>query len=113
MAGSDLLELTDAGLYCAQGDFHIDPWRPVARAVITHAHSDHARVGSERYLSTPKGRLVLLNRMGPQAAVETLAYGEPITLGGTQLSLHPAGHLLGSAQVRVEHKGEVWVVSGD
>jgi len=113
MPRPDLLTLTAGGLYCPQGDFYVDPWEPVERAVITHAHSDHARPGSQRYLTTPQGQAVLQHRMGAEAAIETLAYGEPLNLGGVQLSLHPAGHLLGSAQVRIEHQGEVWVVSGD
>jgi putative mRNA 3-end processing factor len=109
----DLLRLTPSGLYCAAGDFYIDPWQPVERAVITHAHADHARPGSQRYLTTPTGAPVLAPRLDPGASIRTLAYGERLTLHDVTLSLHPAGHLLGSAQVRVEHKGEVWVVSGD
>lgn len=108
-----LISLTDRGLYCDQGDFYIDPWRPVPRAVITHAHGDHARSGSERYLTTQQGRHVLQTRMGAIALIDTLEYGQELTLGSVRLSLHPAGHILGSAQVRIEHQGEVWVVSGD
>src|SRR5690606_20927535 len=108
-----LLQVTERGLYCAAGDFYIDPWQPVKRAVITHAHADHARPGSQRYLTTPSGALLLRLRVGPVPRIVTQPYGEPLTLNGVQLSLHPAGHLLGSAQVRVEHRGEVWVVSGD
>ena len=103
---------TSAGLYCEAGGFHIDPWLPVERAVITHAHGDHARPGSAAYLCASPGLAVLQRRL-PDARIETLAYGEPITLGGARVSFHPAGHILGSAQVRVEHRGEVWVVSGD
>ena len=103
---------TAAGLYCEAGGFHIDPWLPVERAVITHAHSDHARPGSSAYLCVDAARTVLQRRL-PDAAIETLGYGEPRTLGDARLSFHPAGHILGSAQVRVEHRGEVWVVSGD
>ena len=113
MPGSDLLTLTPKGLYCPPGNFYVDPWEPVDRAVITHAHSDHARPGSRRYLTTPQGRLVLQHRMGQDAQIDALGYGELLSLDGVQLSLHPAGHLLGSAQVRIEHQGEVWVVSGD
>lgn len=113
MARCDLLTLTPGGLYCPLGDFYVDPWLPVPRAVITHAHADHARPGSGRYLTTPEGRSVLQHRMGPDAIVDTLPYGESLSLGGVQVSLHPAGHVLGSAQVRIEHQGEVWVVSGD
>lgn len=109
----DLITPRPSGLYCAAGDFHIDPWRPVPRAVISHAHSDHARSGCKAYLCTDVGRDILAERVGKSALIETLPYGQPTTLGDTRVSLHPAGHILGSAQVRVEHKGEVWVVSGD
>jgi putative mRNA 3-end processing factor len=109
----NLISVTDRGLYCEEGDFYIDPWKPVPRAVITHAHSDHARRGSERYLTTSQGLHVLATRMDAGAVIDTVAYGEVLNLGGVKLSLHPAGHILGSAQVRVESRGEVWVVSGD
>lgn len=108
-----LVRETSAGLYCEVGDFYIDPWQAVPRAVITHAHGDHARWGSDKYLTTIDGRHVLRARMGTQANIETIDYGETISLNGVRVSLHPAGHVLGSAQIRVEHKGEVWVVSGD
>lgn len=108
-----LITETPSGLYCPRGDFYIDPWRPVPRAVITHAHGDHARWGHEQYLTAADGEHVLRARMGPQANIATLKYGESLRLGDVQLSLHPAGHVLGSAQVRLELAGEVWVVSGD
>jgi putative mRNA 3-end processing factor len=108
-----LVSDTAKGLYCDVGDFYIDPWQPVPRAVITHAHGDHARWGHEKYLTTTDGRHVLRARMGPQANIETLAYGESLLLNGVRVSFHPAGHVLGSAQVRLEYQGEVWVVSGD
>jgi putative mRNA 3-end processing factor len=108
-----LLQVTERGLYCAAGDFYIDPWQPVTRAVITHAHSDHARPGSKRYLTTPTGAHMLRLRVDPTARIVAQPFGEPLNLNGVRLSLHPAGHMLGSAQVRVEHRGEVWVVSGD
>jgi len=107
------LELTDNGLYCPAGDFHVDPWRPVERAVVTHAHADHARPGSRRYLCATPGKQVLAHRMQKGAAIDTLAYGERQTIGDATLSLHPAGHLLGSAQVRIEVGGHVTVVTGD
>jgi putative mRNA 3-end processing factor len=103
---------TAAGLYCPAGGFHIDPWKPVDRAVITHAHSDHARRGSAAYLATRGSEHVLRIRLG-DIRLDTLDYGEPVALGGVRVSLHPAGHVLGSAQVRIERNGEVWVVSGD
>lgn len=108
-----LLELTDAGLYCPAGQFHIDPWRPVDRAVVTHAHADHLRWGSKHYLVTKAGETVTRTRLGPNSAIQTAEYGESVSVNGVSVSFHPAGHLLGSGQVRVEHRGEVWVVSGD
>lgn len=113
MTTPDLLQLTDHGLYCPEGDFYIDPWQGVERAVITHAHADHARPGSRHYLTARPGEQVLRLRLGPEPAVQAVEYGEPVTLNGVRVSLHPAGHILGSAQVRVEARGEVWVVSGD
>ncbi|RZA12370.1 MAG: ligase-associated DNA damage response exonuclease, partial [Lysobacteraceae bacterium] len=108
----DLVTLRPEGLYCAAGDFFIDPWKPVERAVITHAHSDHARVGHAHYLAHSQSAGILRQRLGP-ITLQTLAYGETIDHHGVRLSLHPAGHVLGSAQVRLEHAGEVWVASGD
>jgi len=108
-----LLQLTGNGLYCAAGDFYIDPWRPVDRAVITHAHSDHACAGSRAYIAARPGEALLRARVGGEAAIQALDYGEPLALNGVRVSLHPAGHILGSAQVRIECGGEVWVVSGD
>ncbi len=108
-----LLHVTEDGLYCAAGDFHIDPWRPVDFAVTTHAHSDHARAGSRYYLTSEPGRQVLQERLGPDARIEGLPYGTTLVRNGVTISLHSAGHVLGSSQVRVEHRGEVWVVSGD
>jgi putative mRNA 3-end processing factor len=110
---SSLLQLTEAGLYCAEGDFYVDPWAPVNRAVITHAHADHAAPGSTQYLTTRAGQPVLQARLGTDAAISTLEYGQQLTVGSVVVSLHPAGHILGSAQVRIEHHGEVVVVSGD
>ncbi len=108
-----LLELTDKGLYCAAGDFYIDPWRAVDRAVLTHAHADHARYGSRFYLAHRSSASVLRLRLGKDIPLQTLEYNEPLYLQGVRVSLHPAGHIPGSAQVRVECKGEVWVASGD
>jgi putative mRNA 3-end processing factor len=85
----------------------------VDRAVITHAHADHARFGSRHYLTAKGGESVLTLRLSSEASIQALDYGETIALDGVHLSLHPAGHILGSAQVRIEHRGEVWVVSGD
>ncbi|MEO5733642.1 MAG: ligase-associated DNA damage response exonuclease, partial [Rubrivivax sp.] len=109
----DLIVQTAQGLYCPPGDFHIDPWRPVARAVVTHAHADHARRGHGAYLATAISEGVLRARLGADIALQGLAYGESVMLNGVRISLHPAGHVLGSAQVRVEYRGRVWVASGD
>jgi putative mRNA 3-end processing factor len=109
---ADLVVLRPEGLYCPAGDFHIDPWRPVERAVITHAHADHARPGHAHYLCSAEGSGLLRARLG-DVRVQPLAWGERVEHGGVRLSLHPAGHVLGSAQVRLEHRGQVWVASGD
>ena len=109
----DLVTARPEGLYCPAGDFYIDPWRPVQRAVITHGHSDHARAGSAHYLASASGAGILRHRLGADITLDTLAYGETVSHHGVKLSLHPAGHVLGSAQVRLEFGGEVWVVSGD
>jgi putative mRNA 3-end processing factor len=108
-----LLTLTGRGLYCEPGDFYVDPWEPVDRAVITHAHGDHATWGSRAYLTSDAGVGVLRARMGPDAGITGVPYGDTVRLNEVTLSLHPAGHILGSAQVRIVHRGEVWVVSGD
>ena len=108
-----LLRLAERGMYCEAGDFYIDPWLPVERAVITHGHGDHARWGSDRYLASREGEGVLRTRLGPSAKIRAVDWGEPVDVNGVRVSLHPAGHILGSAQIRVEHRGEVWVASGD
>ncbi len=109
----DIIQMTQKGLYCTEGDFYIDPWQPVKKAVITHAHADHARWGSQSYLCACEGKNILRARLGNHAAIETLNYGELKRVNGVVLSLHPAGHILGSAQVRIERFGQVVVVSGD
>ena len=108
----DLIVQRPEGLYCPPGDFYIDPWRPVARAVVTHAHADHARRGHAHYLAAAPAEGVLRARLG-DITLQTLRYGEGIDHFGVRVSLHPAGHVLGSAQVRLEHGGQVWVASGD
>ena len=112
MSDTDLVVQRKEGLYCPPGDFYIDPWRPVDRAVITHAHGDHSRRGNAHYLAAALAEGVLRTRLG-EIDLQTLAYGEVIDHFGVRLSLHPAGHVLGSAQVRLEHEGRVWVASGD
>ena len=108
-----LIQFTDKGLYCAQGGFYIDPWRGVDRAIITHAHSDHARWGSRQYLCHHHCKPLLQLRLGLQTAIESVGWNEPLYLNGVRVSLHPAGHIIGSSQVRVEYRGEVWVITGD
>jgi putative mRNA 3-end processing factor len=108
----DLVVLRPEGLYCPPGDFYVDPWRPVDRAVITHAHSDHARIGHRHYLAAAPGEGVLRTRLGA-IDLQVLPYGESVVHNGVRVSLHPAGHVLGSAQIRVEYQGRVWVASGD
>jgi putative mRNA 3-end processing factor len=108
----DLVVSRPEGLYCPPGGFYIDPWRPVERAVITHAHADHARRGHGAYLATAVSEGVLRSRLGA-ISLQGLAYGETVQVGPVRVSLHPAGHVLGSAQVRLEYRGRVWVASGD
>jgi putative mRNA 3-end processing factor len=107
-----LLTFTKSGIYCAQGDFYIDPTRNVKNAVITHGHADHARIGNEQYLCVDSCKPILLHRLG-KINVSTLPYGVATTMNDVKVSFYPAGHIIGSAQVKVEYKGEVWVVSGD
>ena len=108
-----MLELSPKGLYCRAGDFYIDPSGKVERAVITHAHSDHARRGSALYYSTKSGESLLRVRLGKNISVAPYSFGEKFQIGPVTVSFHPAGHILGSAQVRLEYQGEVWVSSGD
>ena len=110
---ADLVTVTDQGLYCPRGGFYVDPRRPVERAVITHAHGDHARPGSRHYHAARSGAGLLRRRLGDDCDLIEHAFGAPFQLGDAILSLHPASHVLGSAQVRIEIDGEVWVVSGD
>ncbi|GLO78896.1 ligase-associated DNA damage response exonuclease [Sulfitobacter pontiacus] len=112
MAKQPVLTFNENGIYCPAGDFYIDPWRPVDRALITHGHSDHARWGMNRYLATDIALPVMRHRLG-EITADGIAYGEVRQIGGAQVSFHPAGHVPGSAQIRVEVDGEVWVASGD
>ncbi|RFS24644.1 ligase-associated DNA damage response exonuclease [Chitinophaga silvatica] len=108
-----LLEFTDKGIYCSAGDFYIDPWQPVKRAVITHAHADHARYGNQYYLCEHATVPLLKLRLGSDIKVQGVAYHETVIINGVTLSLIPAGHMIGSAQIKVDYGGEVWVASGD
>lgn len=112
MTRDPVLTFSERGIYCPAGDFFIDPWRPVNRALITHGHADHARPGNSRYLATEAAAPVLRYRLG-QIDLQTTRYNKPLQIGNASVSFHPAGHVPGSAQIRVEVDGEVWVVSGD
>ena len=108
-----LIEVNDAGIYCPIGDFYVDPWTSVARAVVTHGHRDHLVRDCDRYICTQKSLPILRQRLGEQPSVQALPFGVPQIVQGVRLSLHPAGHILGSAQVRLEYRGQVVVVTGD
>lgn len=110
---SQLLQFTSSGIYCPDAGIYIDPWKPVDRAIITHAHSDHARFGNKHYLAHKDSEAILRLRLGDDISLQTLTYNEPLMINRIKFSLHPAGHIIGSAQVRVERNGEVWVASGD
>ncbi|MFN2458167.1 MAG: ligase-associated DNA damage response exonuclease [Chitinophagaceae bacterium] len=107
-----LIEFSECGLYCRPGDFYIDPWKPVEKAIITHAHSDHARWGSKFYLCHHLTKPLLQLRLGTNN-FQSIGWGETIYINGVRITLHPAGHIIGSSQIRVEYNGEVWVISGD
>ncbi len=107
-----LLEFTDKGIYCAPADVYIDPWKPVERALITHGHAGHSRPGHKHYLCAETAKPVIRYRLG-EVPIQTIRFGETIAHNGVSFSFHPAGHILGSAQIRVEYRGEIWVVSGD
>jgi putative mRNA 3-end processing factor len=115
MRADDLILPTPEGLYVPEGGFYIDPMRVVERAVVTHAHGDHAKAGAGSYLTSARGEHVLRARVGTRAEIQTLAWGERKTIGGVTVSLHPSGHVLGACQVRLEPRGggRVTVVSGD
>ena len=107
-----LIDFTNKGLYCSAGDFYIDPWKPVNKAIITHAHSDHSRLGNNSYLCHTASLPLLKLRLG-DVAVDSASWNETININGVKISLHPAGHIIGSSQIRIEHNNETWVVSGD
>ena len=108
-----LLQLDGSGLWCPRGGFHIDPWRPVPRALITHAHGDHARWGMGSYTCGEGSVGLLKRRVGQDSTILEVKRGDKIRIGEVDVSFHPAGHVLGSSQIRVEHDGQVWVCSGD
>jgi putative mRNA 3-end processing factor len=108
-----LIEFTKNGIYCPIADVYIDPWKPVKKALITHGHSDHARYGSKHYIATRNAVPVIKHRLGSHIDIAGVDYGENILVNGVNFSFHPAGHIIGSAQIRVENRGEIWVISGD
>ena len=108
-----LLNFTSRGIYCAQADVYIDPSRAVDKAIITHGHSDHASPGSKQYMCSDNTVPALRVRLGKRCNVQGVPYGQSFLVNGVKFSFHPAGHIVGSAQVRVEYKGEIWVVTGD
>ena len=108
-----MLELHEKGLYCERANIYIDPWAPVERAIITHAHADHARAGMKHYLAHPYSEEVMRLRLGQDISFQALGYNQKLSINGVDISFHPAGHIPGSAQIRLAYKGDVWVVSGD
>lgn len=107
-----LISFTDRGIYCARADVYIDPWKPVRRALITHGHSDHSRWGHKKYVATHASIPVIKYRLG-EIKISGINFGEAFMVNGVKISFHPAGHIIGSAQIRLEYKGEIWVISGD
>ena len=112
MTNKGLLVHTALGLYCPKADVYLDPWKPVKKAILSHGHADHARWGSSSYLCTPTAAPVIKYRLG-DINLETLPFGEEKLINGVSFSFHPAGHILGSAQIKVSYKGEIVVFSGD
>ncbi len=108
-----LLKFTEKGIFCEQANVYIDPWRAVDKAIITHGHSDHAKAGHQHYLCHQNSVNVLKLRLGKKINIQKVDFGEEMLINGVKISLHPAGHIIGSAQVRLEYKGQIWVVSGD
>lgn len=113
MAAQDLVILRPEGLFCPAGNFFIDPWRPVERAVLTHAHADHARSGHRHILCAQRGLPVFRSRLGPDVSLQGLAFRQSLRLNDAVVSLHPASHVLGASQIRIQQGSSVWVVSGD
>lgn len=112
MTNKPLLEFNDKGIYCAQADVYIDAWKPVDKCIITHGHADHSRWGHQKYITHKMNVPIISHRLG-EINVSGVEWDETITINGVKFSLHPAGHIVASSQVRVEYKGEVWVFTGD
>ncbi|WP_405267877.1 ligase-associated DNA damage response exonuclease [Cellulophaga sp. Ld12] len=107
-----LLQFTDKGIYCSVAKVYLDPWKPVDKAIITHGHADHSRYGHKSYITHHRNVPIISHRLG-EINVSGVAWGQTFTINNVKFSLHPAGHIIGSSQIRVEHKGEVWVFTGD
>lgn len=108
-----MIQFTNKGIYCTAGQFYIDPWKPVNKALITHGHSDHATYGHTAYVGTKDSEPIIKHRLGQMINYHGVCYGEALNINGVKVSFHPAGHVIGSAQIRLEYQGEIWVVSGD
>lgn len=109
----DLLQFTDRGIYCERAGVFLDPWKPVDKAIISHGHSDHAYSGHKNYLCTTEALPVIRHRLYLQDNIQGIPYGQSVVINGVRFSFHPAGHIPGSAQIRVEYNDDVWVFSGD
>ncbi|MBE8714959.1 ligase-associated DNA damage response exonuclease [Sphingobacterium hungaricum] len=108
-----LLTVNQKGLYCKQADVYLDPWKPVDTALISHGHSDHMRWGMKNYICQEQTVPILNLRIGAENNVRAVAYNDPFEINGVKISFHPAGHIIGSSQIRLEYEGEVWVFTGD
>ncbi|MEM6892965.1 MAG: ligase-associated DNA damage response exonuclease [Bacteroidota bacterium] len=107
-----LLQFTNKGIYCEPADVYLDPWRPVDKAIISHGHADHSRWGHKKYITHHRNVPIVRHRLG-KVVITGKEWGETFTINGVKFSFHPAGHIVGSSQIRVEHQGEVWVFTGD
>lgn len=108
-----IIRFTNKGIYCIPGKFYLDPWYPVENAIISHGHADHAKWGMKHYLCHNDSKAILKHRIGQDISIESLPYIKHVTINGVNVSFHPAGHIIGSAQIRLEYKGKVVVFSGD
>ncbi len=108
-----LLQFNENGIYCAAAGVYLDPWRKVDKAIISHGHADHSRWGMKSYITHNSNIPIIKHRLGEDITVAGYDFGESFTINGVKFSFHPAGHIIGSSQIRVEHKGEVWVFTGD
>ncbi|MBO0331210.1 ligase-associated DNA damage response exonuclease [[Muricauda] lutisoli] len=107
-----LLQFTSKGIYCKKADVYLDPWKPVDKAIISHGHADHSRWGHKKYITHHKNIPIVQHRLG-EVSISGKDWGETFTVNNVKFSFYPAGHIVGSSQIRVEHKGEVWVFTGD